>query len=228
MRPIERGVAPVITSTNYRDAFPTLQERLGAYCSYCERHLATNLAVEHIQPKALNPALELTWENFLLGCVNCNSVKGDTPIVLNEYVWPDRNNTLLAIDYVNGIAKNALSQTHPAHQQVNALIKLVGLDKVPSNPDSDRRPTPADQRWKYRMDTLGKAKLTKQRLLANDTVPMREQIVETALSHGGFSIWFKVFENDVDMRLRLLAAFPGTSTRCFDNGRPIQKPGTVL
>ncbi len=45
--------------------------------------IATNLAVEHIQPKddERYPELEGSWDNYLLGCVNCNSTKSRiTPI----------------------------------------------------------------------------------------------------------------------------------------------------
>lgn len=73
MRPIERGPSPRATDfDDYRDAFPELASRLGSYCSFCERRIPTNLAVEHIQPKALPAyaALVGRWDNFLLACVN--------------------------------------------------------------------------------------------------------------------------------------------------------------
>lgn len=81
MRPVERGEAPIETDdqprqySKYQDARPDLISRLGKYCSYCERRIPTNLAVEHIQNKDDRPDLEREWCNFLLGCVNCNSTK---------------------------------------------------------------------------------------------------------------------------------------------------------
>ena len=45
MRPVERGAA-LRVYTKYQDAGPDLQARLGDYCSYCERQIETNLAVE--------------------------------------------------------------------------------------------------------------------------------------------------------------------------------------
>jgi hypothetical protein len=137
-------------------------------------------------------------------------------------------NTLLALAYESGIVKNVLPAAHPAHLKVNALIKLCGLDKFPGNPEPGRKPSDADMRWKFRLDTMGMATRSRPRLETNDTVSMREQIVENAQSHGGFGIWFEVFKNDADMRLRLIAAFPGTATDCFDNGSPIPKPGSEL
>ena len=66
MRVIDRGMSPLAADyENYRDAFPELVARLGFYCSYCERRIPTNLAVEHIQPKDHPTYKHLVgrWEN---------------------------------------------------------------------------------------------------------------------------------------------------------------------
>jgi len=64
-------------------AYPTsrsdLITNLGQYCSYCEMPLATSLAVEHMLPKAGFPAKSVSWDNFLLACPLCNSLKNDKP-----------------------------------------------------------------------------------------------------------------------------------------------------
>ena len=96
MRPIRRGGSPRHSDfNNYKDAKAYLVSRLGSYCSYCERRIATMLAVEHIQPKDLPAYGHLTgrWENFLLGCVNCNSTKKDKDVQLDTILLPDRDNT---------------------------------------------------------------------------------------------------------------------------------------
>ncbi|MCB0183191.1 MAG: hypothetical protein KDE31_02945, partial [Caldilineaceae bacterium] len=54
------------------------------------------------------------------------------------------------------------------------------------------------------------------RLKRNDTEDIRELIVEVATSRGLFSIWMKVFEQDIDMRRRLISGFKGTAANCFD------------
>lgn len=62
MRPVRRGSSPIANDFNrYEDAKTDLISRiskghlkerhLGSYCSYCERRIETNLAVEHIEPK---------------------------------------------------------------------------------------------------------------------------------------------------------------------------------
>ena len=199
------------------------------YCSYCERQIETHIAVEHIHPKISNGALALVWTNFLLACVNCNSCKGDTPILLAAYLWPDSDNTLRAFVYQHGLVMASGGLVAPLRAKVDALIRLVGLDKDPGNPDPERRPSSADRRWKYRQDCWGLAQRSLNRLQANDTIELRAQIVENAISRGGFGIWFSVFVGDADMRRRLVAAFPGTAQNCFDaNAIPIQRIGGQL
>lgn len=226
MRPVERGAAPKVY-TNYQDAGPDLQARIGDYCSYCERQIETNLAVEHVQPKDLVPALRNDWTNFLLGCANCNSSKGKKPIVVGNYLWPDLDNTLRAFEYGTG-GVISTSPHIPATLQTKAQqsIFLTGLDKDPGNPNINRRPTSKDFRWLRRFQAWILAEESKKRLSRNNTPEMREQIVETALARGMFSIWYHAFAGDVDMRRRLRQAFTGTDSKCFDpNEDLLPRPG---
>lgn len=226
MRPVERGLAPNVYD-NYQDAGPDLQARLGDYCSYCERQIETHLAVEHVQPKDPVPALRNEWTNFLLGCVNCNSSKGAHPVVLADYFWPDLDNTILAFDYGAGGIVNASSRL-PAALQTKArdTVRLTGLDKDPGNPDLARRPTSKDRRWLRRLEAWQLAERSRQRLAQSNTSELREQVIETALARGMFSIWHYAFVGDLDMRRRLREAFLGTAVDCFDpNEDPLPRPG---
>ena len=101
-------------------------------------------------------------------------------------------------------------------QQAKALnsIRLTGLDKFPGN--KDREPTSADKRWKRRIDYWRMAKVDRQRLQTNDSIAVRELIVQNVQGRGMFSIWWTVFEDDVDMRRRLREAFKGSAKSCFD------------
>ena len=56
----------------------------------------------------------------------------------------------------------------------------------------------------------------KGRLERSDSEDMRQQIVETAQANSFWSVWMTVFEDDADMLARLIAAFPGTCSECFD------------
>lgn len=226
MRPVNRGVRPAQPFANYRDAFPLLREQIGEYCCYCERHIPTHLAVEHVQEKINNPQLLVDWDNFLLACVNCNSCKGASIIDLNSYLWPHLNNTLLAFGYEQYEVRVVMPQDHPAYASAAATITLLGLDKQPGR--VGREPSPADLRWKFRYDRLEAARSARTRLARRDSPEMREQIIETAQGKGGFGIWFSVFRDDPDMCQRLITAFPGTAWDCFQNGIPVPKPGAAI
>ncbi|WP_223761317.1 HNH endonuclease [Corallococcus sp. AS-1-6] len=227
MRPVDKGTAPVSTYTNYAEALPDLEQRLGRYCSYCERYIATNLAVEHVQAKSLVPALALMWSNFLLACVNCNSCKGDTPVTVNDYLWPDSDNTLRAFEYrTGGVVAPHSALAAPVRAKAQASAALVGLDRVPGGAVP---PTQRDLRWLKRFETWRKANNAHRRLSQNDTVELREQIVDTALATGLFSIWWTVFAADENMRSRLRAAFVGTCPNSFDANENLQaRPGGQL
>ena len=219
MRPVDKGSAPD-EYAKYQDAGGDLQVRLGDYCSYCERQIETNLAVEHVQPKSHAPELSTSWSNFLLGCVNCNSSKGHTPINLASYFWPDTDNSLRAFEYVHG----GMIQPRPAlgpalAAKAQATINLTGLDRDPGNPG--RKPTSADQRWLRRQQAWEKAERYRDILAEQDTEQVRELIVDVATSRGEFSIWWTVFAGDVDMRRRLRVAFTGTHGASFDSNEDL-------
>lgn len=214
MRPIDKGAAPAVYA-HYRDATADLMNRLGDYCSYCERQIETHLAVEHVQPKSLAAALINEWSNFLLGCVNCNSCKSDTAVAVVDYLWPDLDNTLRAVQYSSG----GLVEPHPAAPEVIrekalAIIRLVGLDRFPGNDGIP--PTSSDRRWLKRKEMWVIAERDRARLVENNSIQVRELIVENAVARGMFSIWWTVFEGDTDMRRRFREAFTGTDAPCFD------------
>ena len=227
MRPVDRGAAPA-TYTRYEEAGPDLLRRLGDYCSYCERQIETNLAVEHIQPKSVVPSLITEWTNLLLACVNCNSTKGRQPIVLGDYFWPDVDNTLRAFEYRRGgriVPRADLSPSLTA--KALATLRLTGLDRDPGNPR--RQPSPRDWRWHRRREAWKLAKESRSRLARQDTPDMREQIVATATGRGMFCIWWSAFEGKVDMRRRLREAFAGTHAASFDGDeKPVLRVGGQL
>jgi 5-methylcytosine-specific restriction endonuclease McrA len=63
----------------YATARGDLITNIGQYCSYCEMPLAASLAIEHKLPKNWFPRFSISWENFLLACPICNSIKHDRP-----------------------------------------------------------------------------------------------------------------------------------------------------
>ena len=88
----------------YNKAKSNLLERIGEYCSYCER--TGDLHVEHVVPRRRRPDLTEEWTNFLLGCTNCNGIKSNRNHSRDGYIWPDRDDTEAAFEYLpDGIVR---------------------------------------------------------------------------------------------------------------------------
>ena len=223
MRPVRRDDSPQAKDFDpYTDAKPELLSRLGLYCSYCERRISTNLAVEHIQPKAL-PAyahLKGRWENFLLGCVNCNSTKSNKDVQLGHILLPDRDNTFLAFTYrADGtVSTSDFADEQGMNQQAQDTLALTGLDKTPSAVLDENERRIAIDRVSQRMQAWAVAEDTKNEIdKKTGCQALRSIAVHAARGHGFFSIWMTVFQGDADMRNRLIDAFPGTRDRgCFN------------
>ena len=219
MRPVNRGESPQSEDfEDYRDAFPELVSRLGFYCSYCERRINTNLAVEHVQPKALPQYedLEGTWENFLLGCVNCNSTKGKKDVVLANCLLPDRDNTYFAYNYREDGVIEINDQLNDAQTQLaKNTLRLVGLDKRMNEVTDENGLLVAIDRVAQRMQAWSIALDSKLDLEDLPTAGMRRQVVRTALGEGHFSVWMTVFEDDPETLEALIDVFQGTAKECF-------------
>lgn len=227
MRPIDRGPAPREYS-RYEDAKEDLVARLGLYCSYCERPILTMLAVEHVQPKALYTELEVTWENFVLGCTNCNSTKGDRDVVRARFILPDQDNSFRAFVYTE---EGAIVPNERLAADVQgfaaATLWLTGLDKFPTDFEGEEFEA-ALERWQQRSLAWTKAKRMRERLRGAEygDSDLRATIAEAAAETGFFSVWMLVFEDDSDMKRRLIANFRGTALDCFaPNGNPLSRPG---
>jgi hypothetical protein len=222
MRPVRRGASPLANDfAEYRDAFPYLVGHLGDYCSYCEREIRTQLAVEHVQPKALAQYAHLVgrWENFLLGCVNCNSTKLDKDVDPRTVLLPDRDNTFAAIEYTaDGKVRPAPASPADIQAMAARLLTLVGLDKKPVDARDENDKLIALDRVTQRMEAWGEVRRAKELVDQQPgNVALREMAVRFARARGFFSVWMAVFEGDADMRNRLIDAFPGTrASGCFD------------
>lgn len=219
MRPISKGASPVQGDFNkYEDAKPDLVSRLGSYCSYCERKIPTLLAVEHIEPKSLKPALEKKWSNFLLACTNCNSCKGNKPVDFQQLLLPDRDNTFAAYTYYDdGTVKPSKGLTAAQELLARKTLGLVGLDKsVQEYRDANDQLVALD-RESQRMQALLKAKEALRCYEQSPIEPLQQVIIGFALDCGFFSIWMRVFDSIPEMKVRFIQAFSGTElSGCFD------------
>lgn len=214
MRPVTRVAAPT-TYAKYQDAIGDLEDCFGRYCSYCERRFPALLAVEHVSPKISDTARETDWTNFLLGCVNCNSTKSDTPTNDEDFLWPDKDNTLKAIEYrAGGLVEPSPTLDLQIAPKVAALIGLVGLDRHPGKPD--KQPTDRDKRYMEREEKWQLAQRMREMLTRNNNADFRDALVNLAKEAGFFSIWIAAFHDDTDMRRRLVEAHVGTARDCFE------------
>jgi uncharacterized protein (TIGR02646 family) len=216
MRAVGKGPHPAgedgkpITFQAYGDAAPHLKDRIGRWCSFCERWVATSLAVEHKLPKKHYPYLELDWSNFLLACTNCNSTKGTREQAADPPLWPDEEDTSAMLAYSeSGGIRAAAGLTGVDEARVKALLKLVGLDKEPKHMGA------GDHRFFDRLECWSQVRDSLADLHRDPSPTMRERIVKTAVNsrYGGFSIWCTAFATDADMLQRLAAAHPGTRPR---------------
>ena len=210
MRRVDRGPWPLDDASNpknfqpYNKAKADLLSRLGEYCSYCER--TGDLHVEHVIPRNHRnhrPDLEQEWTNFLLGCVNCNAIKGDRNDSRNGYLWPDQDDTEAAFSYLpEGIVRVQGNLSGADKKKAKNLFDLVGLGRCPANDPCDR-----DPRWRKRRAAWRQAELARQQVKQGADV---DWVIELAKAVGFFSVWMTVFAADSQICNRLRRSFPGT------------------
>jgi uncharacterized protein (TIGR02646 family) len=234
MRPVIRGQRPQRGGFDrYRKAFPELLSRLGPYCSYCERRIPTNLAIEHLEPKTLCSKLEGDWDNFLLACVNCNACKGSVAIDFSTLYFPDRDNTFIPFHYVEDGRVDVHSRLGKRETEIaKNTLALTGLDKRPKNQTDENGKLVATDRIAQRAEAWSEAEDAKKDLAECPTDAMRRRIAKEAKAAGFFSIWMHVFSDDPDMRERFIQAYSGshknplygTAADCFVNTKPVLRP----
>ncbi|MEL6699960.1 MAG: HNH endonuclease [Bacteroidota bacterium] len=221
MRPVAKGNVPTdpkgeeIVFKKYARSRRYLIDRIGEYCSYCERKIQANLAVEHVRPKKTNPDLKLSWDNFLLGCTNCNSTKGDKKVVLEEFVWPDMDPTFEYFSYdASGVVKvNENITDENLRKRIEATIELVGLQNRAPKKGSIAWQEASDRRHEHRMkayidsreasDTYKKANKAVREL-------MRGYIEMIVVADGFWTIWMEAFEEFPEVTEMLKNCIPGT------------------
>ncbi len=229
MRPVRRNASPISQDySDYKDAKSELVSRIGSgwcnsnhlasYCSYCERPISTNLAVEHIEPKDGThgqPQLKGRWTNFLLACVNCNSTKKDKQVVFNSLYLPDRDNTFHAFEY---LADGNIQPQNSSDQIAIDTLALTGLDKAQRQILDAKGRVIAEDRASQRMQIWLQAEICLQTYNSNSAnTAVRDLIVSNAVTSGFFSVWITVFDGITDMLNLFIDAFSGTrNSGCFD------------
>lgn len=77
----------LLSRYSHADIKKALLAETNEKCAYCEsplRHV-TYGDIEHIIPKALDPASRFTWENLTIACDVCNTNKSNIPDLVDPY-----------------------------------------------------------------------------------------------------------------------------------------------
>ncbi|MDE2792152.1 MAG: HNH endonuclease [Paracoccaceae bacterium] len=232
MRPVAKGPPPQAEYSHYRDALSDLESRIGRFCSYCEQPIQHAPEIEHVQPKSLEPALERSWDNLLLGCMSCNRTKSNKPVELAQVAMPDMDNTFRGLVFLQGgHIEVSPDLTDEQDELMGQIVRLVRLDRHPDSRREDDRPTDRDKRADLRCDVWDLA----IRYLGYIEKPGRDPLLSSLIaedlapSKGFFSVWMTVFRNHPDMLERFIRAFPGTDTTSFNaEGQAVCRPGGRL
>lgn len=231
MRPVEKakvGDVLIYRNTNdedvrlvvqsdyadYRDAKNPLMANLGRYCSYCENDKdEEDLKVEHIAAKSQGGPVTL-WDNFLLSCGVCNSVKLTKVIDGSTCHLPHLNNTFLSLVYeVGGRVKVNEALTGLSLEKAKELYETLKLGRYPHENET---PTERDSRWKNRLEVWNEAVSLKRSYEHHSLTA--ETIVKRAREKGCWSVWFTVFKGCDELRKAMIDGFEGTCVSCFDAG----------
>lgn len=229
MRSVSKGSAPK-TYKKYRDAEPDLTERIGKYCSYCEKGLsdAQSRHVEHIIPKIKKEKLTLVWDNFLLACPTCNQVKWDNNEDRTNYLWPDVDNTYFAFtyDFNTGMIKTSsfIENMENIKLIAQATIALVGLDRKPGHSNFGKK----DYRYRERIEAVSTIKESLENWNNAPSNAMAIQIALTAKGLGYYSLWMHYFKDYPQVIAEIEKVFPGTYHPQYDKQKNliIRKGGT--
>lgn len=214
MRPVDKSsyTANQEEYKPYGNAKPDLIQALGSYCSYCERQgFSSALDVEHLEDKNANPDKEFLWNNFLLACKNCNSIKGTKEIDFPNIILPHIQDTFSPFEYLeSGFVKIKDEVVEPLRNKVIALVDLVGLDRRPGFPKYSTK----DYRRQERKQAWELSKNYKQKYIAGNCDI--ETIVDLSVINGFWSIWMHAFKDFPEVQKELILRFNGTRKTFFD------------
>lgn len=232
MRPVNKGSVPTdanntpIIVKKHTEWRGYLVDRLGSYCSYCERRLNDLPQVEHVVAQKIDPSKELDWDNLLLSCGPCNQTKWNKPCSSITHYLPHFHNTYLPFTFVgrqndNNPAVFVECNTYlllPALTKAQATIDLCGLNR--DTRDADNLTKISDLRWHHRHEAFIAALLWREewKNFGHQTPSRFLRLFETAVKpYGFFSVWFFVFNEEPIVKAALIAMFLGTAPNCFDD-----------
>lgn len=208
-----------------------LIKEIGSFCSFCEKKVnRSSLHIEHLYGRNVKDSdgnliyahLKYQWDNFLLACCNCNSVKGNKDISISNPFLPHLNNLVHFIEIGSGgIMKIKNAVAGEKLKRTLSFIELVGLDREPSHP----RFSSGDDRWESRLEAWDLAERQFIKYIANPKQTDLEIIITLAREKGFFSVWYYKFFDQKEVidalingvvvdRIRVIP-FEGTDVNSF-------------
>lgn len=216
MRPVNRGNIPKqedgVTDkvyTSYKQAKDDLRNILGSFCSYCEMNIDNQPDIEHVSPKSKNTELENEWDNFLLACKSCNTIKNNNNENRGGYVFPDTHNTSFLYEYsIDGVSvKDDLPDD--IKSLATATFNLVQLDrKLDTSDRLDDRKVARNNSWEKAQEAF------KDFIELSDNDAMIRQTARSC--NGFFSMWIQIFKDYPKVKKAILENINGTEMRCYD------------
>lgn len=221
MRAVKKGKSPKKYS-DYKDAVYDLAGRIGWYCSYCEMPVKNMIEIEHVIPQN-NGGAKLDWNNFLLSCKYCNTVKSNNNKDRTGYLFPDEDNTSIAYKYSQ---TKVLEPNNNLSSQINQFAKntinLCGLDRKPGH----TKLTKSDKRWISRDEAWSIAKVSYRDYTKHPLEVVLNAIIRTAVASGHYSIWLEIFKNKPEFKAKLDKKIKGTYITIYDkNGNSKKRRG---
>lgn len=122
--------APILSENDYRTNpnFAAIVEDCYSKCYICENDKATTLNIEHLISHKGNNTLKYDWNNLLLACGHCNSIKGGRfDNILNPTECDPEDFialTLTTESFVEKVIVEALSEDENILQTAD-LLRLV-------------------------------------------------------------------------------------------------------
>lgn len=141
--------------------------------------------------------------------------------------WPCREDLMpMSFAHYQEAQPHLLDRLGWQRDRARRTLELTGLDRRPGRA---REPSDADHRWRKREEAWKKAQMARDVLRYARSEGVLSITVELAVATGFWSIWMTVFEDDPEVRARLIRAFPGTAADCFDAAtRPTRRPGGAV
>jgi len=219
MRPIQKGKAPQQYG-KYGDAKMDLYKRLKLQCCYCEQHTKLeNIAVEHVYPKKIHDGCKLCWNNFLLSCTLCNSMKKDTDIFFyneKKYLFPDRDDTYHRINYEKSNGYQPIENRNYAdYNRAENTLRLYIHDTPHPTRKHIFMVTERASLWKKEGDAATEMKEFYEELKENKQKEKYIKQISERAEKDCWSIWMKTFEGNPEVKEAILYALPNTAIEYF-------------